>query len=259
MNDLIRGVLSCLLISIPETTFMVILLIRFSGKKELLDIYRFRENIKWYIILIVPPSVLMDTLNYGFKIQPRGLNVITCITLLYVLSIYVFKKTQYEEVKYLKSKIFIKLIPLYISLIFVDLLTTPIFLNYLGLTYLEISQNMNLVLLCSIPSRIIEFTAIIIILTKKNIKFQVNIINYISKNNFFRNFCIVTISSLLIFEIYVLRLILFNNILAVFISLVDQIIFVICFTYLVPSLILIGVYLLVSYSISLLNSGRQNS
>lgn len=257
MNDLIRGALSSLFISIPETTFMVLLLIRFSGRKELLDVYRFKENIKWYIILIVPPSILIDVLNYGFKIKPRGITVIVCLLLLYVLTIYVFKKTEYETVENLYFKVFIRIIPIYFILIILDLSNAFVWFKLLNLTYVEISKDIYLVLLCSLSSRIIEIMILIFILLNRNSKFQINILNSIYKNAFFKKFIAIIMSSLLIFEIYVVKLILFNNLLNIITSLLEQIFFIIFITYFIPALTLTSIYILIKYCITVIYDGKQ--
>lgn len=257
MSDLIKGLLSCILISIPETTFMTLLLIKFCGRKELLDIYRFRENIKWYILLIVPPSILMDIMNYGLKIRPRGISVIVCLLVLYFLIIYVFKKTTYEEIKYLKFKVFIRLIPLYLVLIILDLGNAIIWFKLLKLTYLEISKNFYLVLICSFSSRIIEFMIMTFILVNRNSKFQMNIIYHFYKNKFFKTYLTVLLILLLGFELYIVKLILYNNLLYILSTLIEQIFFVICFTYLIPSLVLTGTYILIKYCVNVIYSEKQ--
>jgi hypothetical protein len=258
MENLISCVLSCLFISIPETIFMVILLIRFSGRKELLDPYRFKDNFKWYVILIIPPSILMDILNYGLKIRPKSISTIICLLLLYVLSIYVFKKTDYEQKNLLFIKILLLFIPLFISLIVIDLLTAPVWFYLLGLTYNEISSNIYLVLLCSISSRIIEFLIIVYILIHKNSKFQINVLQYVYKNNYFKRISLLTLIGLLVFEMYVLKLISVNNLLNIFDTLTEQIVFIICFTYLAPSFILFTIYLMINYSANVINSVERD-
>ena len=259
MSNLIKGILSCALISIPEVTFMVILLIKFLDRKEFLDIYRIKENIKWYSMLIIPPAILMDILNYGIKINNKLISITICLSLIYIISIFVFKKTDHEEVKYLEFKIFISFAPIYISLIAIDLLTAPIWFKFLNLTYTQIFQDFHLVLLCSIPSRILELVAIIVILTKKNNTLQKNILYYICRNNFFKRSTIITMIFLLIFESFVLKLIAYNNLLDNLILLTSKIIFVIFFAYLVPAFIIVGLYMFINYTIIINNCVKQNS
>jgi len=258
MNDLIRGALSCIFISIPETSFLVLLLIKFCGRKELLDVYRFKENIKWYIILIIPSSILIDILNYGIKVQKRGISVFIFLLFLYILSIFVFKKTSFEEIENLKLKIFLRFIPLYLSLVAIELLTAPVWFHFLHLTYIEIYKNMYLVLLCSLSSRIIEIPIMIFILISKKNKFQINLLDYVYRSNFLKRFSIIGMTFLLFFEIYIIKLVAYNNLLNILNSLTEQIFLVIFFTYLVPSLILTGFYILVNYFIIIIKSGEQN-
>ena len=125
MENLFNIIICFFFLAVPEMIFMTVLLIKFMGRKELLDVYRLRENIKWYSILIIPPSLLISIAIYGFNIQ-RNIASIISLILLCVLSTYVFEKTKLEETKYLKIKIIIKFIPLYISLIAIDLLTAPV-------------------------------------------------------------------------------------------------------------------------------------
>ena len=256
MDNLVKIFINFFLIAIPEVIFMVILLIKFMKKNEFLDIYRFKENIKWYLILIIPPSLIISILLYGFAIQQNVASLINLI-LLYFLSIYVFEKTKIEEVNYLKVKLLIRFIPLYLSLMAIDLLTAPVWFYIFNLNYQEISKNIYLVLICSVPSKIIEFVIVIFIITYKQIKIQINILEYICVNIFFKRFVVITMISLLIFEICILKLILFNNLLNIMNTLIGQIVFIICTTYLIPSIVITGLYLIINHCVSLLNSVKQ--
>lgn len=256
MKDLVNIMINFFFLAIPESFFMVMLLIKFMDRKQLLDTYRMKENIKWYLILVIPPSLIMSILLYGFKIQQNIASLIS-LTFLYLLSIYVFNKTKTEDIDFLKAKILIKFIPLYISLMAIDLLTAPIWFYIFHLNYQEISKNIYLVLTCSIPSRIIEFLIIGLILTYKQRKYQTNLLEYVYKNTFFRRFVINTMVLLLIFEISVLKLILFNNLLSIIHSLIGQILLIICTTYLIPSIVIMGLYLIINHCVFLLNSCKQ--
>lgn len=258
MKDLINIITCFFFLAVPDFIFMAMLLIKFMGKGELLDVYRLKENIKWYIILIIPPSLLVSVLIYGFKFQ-RNISSIISLILLYFISIYVFEKTKVEEVKHLRIKILIRFIPLYISLIAIDLLTTPFLLYFLHLTIQKIYSTVYLTIIYSLAAKIIEFLIMTFILTYKQRKFQINLIEYIYKNTFFRRFVTTAMILLLIFEICVLKLILYNNFLNILKSLTGQIILVISCTYLIPSLVIIGLYLIINHCISLLNSVKQTS
>jgi len=256
MENLINAIICFFFLAVPEFIFLAILLIKFMGRKELLDFYRLKESIKWYMILTIPPSVIMSILLYGFKFQQNIASLIS-LTILYLLSMYVFEKTKTEEVNYLKVKILIRFIPLYLSLIAIDLLTAPIWFFIFHLSYQEISKNIYLVLICSLPSKIIEFVIITLILTYKQRKFQSNLLEYVYVNIFLKRFITFTMILLLIFEICVLKLILFNNLLNVINSLIGQIILIICTTYLIPSIVIIGLYLIINNYVSILNSVQQ--
>jgi len=258
MNDLVNGLLSCVFITIPETMFMVLLLIRICGRKDLLDVYRIKENIKSYIILIIPVSILMDVMNYGLKIKPRGVSVLTCLLVLYILTVYIFRKTEIEETKYLQFKVFMSLIPIYFILIMIDISNAFVWFNFLHLTFATISKNIYLVLLCSLSTRVIEFMILIFILVSKNGKFHVNIFNYIYNNSFFKKYVSTTMVLLLIFEIYIVKLILYNDILNTLTTLTEQILFVVCFTYLIPFFILTGVYIIIKFCIALIYDEKQS-
>ena len=258
MKDLINITICFFFLAVPEMIFTTILLIKFMGRKELLDVYRFKENIKWYIFLVVPPSLLISICIYGFKTQRNFASTISLI-LLYLISTYVFKKTNIEEVKFLKIKIIIMFIPLYISLIAIDLLTAPVLFYVLHLTFEKIYNNIYLLLICSLASRIIEFSIIVFILTYKQRKFQINLLEYIYRNIFFKRFVIIAMILLLIFETCILKLVIYNNLLSILKSLTGQIIIVIGFTYLIPSIVIIGLYLIINHCVSLLNSVKQTS
>jgi len=256
MKDLINIITCFFFLAVPDFIFMVILLIKFMGKGELLDVYRLKENIKWYIILIIPPSILVSVLIYGFKFQ-RNISSIISLILLYFISIYVFEKTKVEEVKHLRIKILIRFIPLYISLIAIDLVTAPVLFYFLHLDFQKIYNDIHLLLICSLASRIIEVSIITFMLTYKQRKFQINLLEYIYKNTFFRRFVTITMILLIIFEICILKLVIYNNFLNILKSLIGQIVIVVGFIYLIPSIVIIGLYLIINHCISLINSVQQ--
>ena len=62
---------------------------------------------------------------------------------------------------------------------------------------------------------------------------------------------------LIIFEICILKLVIYNNFLNILKSLIGQIAIVVGFIYLIPSIVIIGLYLIINHCISLINSVQQ--
>jgi len=144
-------------------------------------------------------------------------------------------------------------------LIMVDIGGAIVWFKYLGLTYMQITSDIFLVLKCSVSSRILEISIATIILINRNSKVQASVFYTINNNTFFKRFMIGTLLFLLFFEVYIMDLILFNNILQNLQGLNSQMFFTIFFVYLVPSVIFTGFYMIIKNCINIIYGENKSN
>jgi len=256
MTNIFQGFLSGICITIPENLFMVIITIRILGRKDLLDLYNIKENLKIFLKIVFPSSLLINFLDFIIK-TPDSFNKTVAFITLYLSLIYILKK--YSTIEY--PKLYKKTLAFFVLSILIaisiEMVTMPIILKLTNRTFEEIKINLYLVLLCSLSSRIIDILIIGYIFIRKNNKFQMNVGDYIFKNTFFMRMIIGIVLGLIVFEIYIVKLILHNNLLNIINTIYEQLFVVIGSTFFIPSLIISIVYSCINYCITIINSEKQ--
>lgn len=257
MTNVIHALLSSVCITIPEFIFMAIITLKLLKRNDMLDFYDLKNNLLSILTITIPPAILYDTLNYIIKTQSL-INRIIAFILLYILLIYILKQRELCSYSKLKQKALIYLIISLLIVFAIEAVSFPIILKLLNKTYQTILLDFNLVLLCSLSSRIIEIIVLIVILVRKNRKYQINILEYIFKNKFFMKALISLVTGLIIIEGYFIKLIVLNDILTILGTIYEQLIIVIAFTFLIPGLLFLMLYSFINYSIMIINSEKQN-
>jgi hypothetical protein len=172
MQNWINALLNCLLVSIPEEIVWVTLTLVLLKRFDLLDWRRWKRNIKWLSIPIIPVAISINILKYIFVI-PRLVMSISTLIMLILLIIYIVKKTD----KLKNTKIYkVILFTLFGSCLiaFTEAIYIPIILF---MTNLKISQiNIDILnnFLFSLPERIIQICFILYIIYGKTYKLKYN-------------------------------------------------------------------------------------
>jgi len=258
LENIIHGALSCICITIPEFMFMIIVTLKLMKRKELLDLYNIKNNTISILKVVIPSAFLLDILNYIIKTPPTINKTISFITL-YIFLIIVLSTKEHSYVEYskLKEKAFKYFTKSILLAIAIESITYPIILQLTNKNYEEIKLNFYLVIICSLASRIINIVIICYILIKKNDKFQMDLGDYILNNKFFmRSTSGITIG-LLLYEIYFVKLIIYNNLLSVIGNIYEQLFIVIGSTFLIPALITTLVYSYINYCVMLNRCEKQ--
>jgi len=257
-NNIIQGLLNWICISIPEFTFLIIITLRIMGRKEMLDVYDIKNNAISILKIAIPPTFILNFLHYIVG-TPFAINKITCYTFIYILLIIELSLEKHSYIEYpkLKQKVFGFLLLGIISCIAIELLTYPIILKLVGKTFEEIQLNIYLVILCTIPSRILNLLIVGYILLKRNNKFQINLADYIFNSKFFSKMTTGVVIGLVLFEVYFVKLLTINNLLNIIDSIYEQLFIVIGGAYLIPGLIISMVYMYTNYCIYINNSNNQ--
>jgi len=256
LENIIYCALSCIFITIPEDIFLIILTLRFMGRKEMLDLYNIKENLISILKIVIPSALSLNLLNF-IIMTPTSINKIISYTMLYLLLVYILKKKSFIEYPKLYQKAFLYFILSILVIIAIEIITLPIIFKLVNKTYKEIQVNYYLVIICSLSSRIINLIILFTIFMKKNSKFQISIGNYIFNNKFFTRLLIGVTAGLVVSEAYFVKLILWNNFLNIIPTIYEQLLLVISFTFLVPSLIISIVYSCINYCVMIINSEKQ--
>ena len=256
MEGIWQGSLSSACITIPEFTFMVIITLWFMKRNDMLDLYNIKDNLKSILLISVPPAILYDTLNYVVKTSPL-INRVVSFTILYILLVHILKKREIFDYPKLKQKALIYLIVSLLGCFVIETVTFPIILKLLNETYQVIKLDFYLVLMCSIPSRVIQILILVFIFVKKNNRFQINILDYLFKNKYFMYLSTSLVLGLLVIESYFIKLIVYNNILENVNSIYEQLFIIIGITFVVPALLIIMVYSSINNIITVINSEKQ--
>jgi len=256
MNNIYHALLSSVCITIPEYIFLVVVTLRLMGRKEMLDFYDFKNNLFSIFTIAIPPAIILDILNYTF-ILSSSINKIISLTITYFLLYYILKKRSFIDYPKLYQKAFQYFIYSLLLAIAIDTITYPIILKLVDMKFDIIKLNIYLIILCSLPSRVIDIMILTCIFIKKNNKFQIDIGNYLFNNKFFMRVSEILVLGLVIFEAYFVKLLIFNNLLDIIDTMYEQLFIVVGVTFLIPGFIISIVYLCVNYCVMIINSGKQ--
>jgi len=257
MNNIVnQALLSCFCIAIPEYIFMVIITLRMIGRKDKLDLYNFKNNTILILKIVIPPAITINILNI---ITQSPFNSLISLIMLYSLLTYVLKKDSFVASPKLYIKTFFFFTLSILISISIEMISFPLIFKLINKTFVEIKMDFILVLLCSLSSRIIDLIILVYIFIDKNSRFQININEYIFKNKFFMRLTISLGLALILFEGYVMKLILYNNLLNIVDSVYEQLLIVIGSTFLIPSILILEVYVCVNYCVTIINSEKQSN
>lgn len=255
LNEIIQAlsVFSC--ITVPETVVMVMFTYIILGRHDLLDKYNLNHTIKQMSISVIPSALLLNLFIYVLKIS-AGFSKLMDFVLLYFLLLYVVNKNNYQNVIRYKIKILISLVCGYLFIAIIEAVYLYFLLNVTHQTFSMIANNLNIFLLASVPLRVVEFTAITLILLYKNKKKSTNILKIVLKNKTLLFLTVPTSVMILIEILYIVHLMLWRDIL-LNMALFDQLIFIIMFLFLIPSLLISWMYYFIIYFIKQENSLQQ--
>lgn len=240
MQNVINALLNFLAVSVPEECVWCILTLIFLKRFDLLDRFRWRENIKWLLIPIIPTAISINIFRYILH-TPKIIMFLVSGAIFYGLIIYIVKKTSFasQEVSYLKVLFYAFLSNL--ILVITEFIYLPIILNIIAEPIIFVNENIGLNFLLSIPSRVFQILTIIFILNRyanQDIQIFKNIIN--SK---LLLSITVTFISIILFIMFGITTILYDSGIIYNMSLISQILIgilivtiptLIIFFYLVP-------------------------
>jgi len=256
LENVVHSALSCVFITIPEHIFFIIVTLRLMGRKEMLDLYSAKENLITILKIVIPSALTINVLEYLAK-TPSSFNKSITLILLYSLLIYTLKQRKHIEYPKLYQKSLGYFFLSIMGSVAIESVTYPIVTKLVGMTFEEIKLNFYSLLISSLSTRIINIMILLYIFINKNNKFQINIGEEIFNNKFFMRSTVSIIIGLTIFEAYIIKLVIHNNLLNVVQTIYEQLLIIILFTFLIPASLITIVYLYTNYCI-MINSEKQN-
>lgn len=163
MQNVINLVLNTLFVSIPEETVWVIFTLIFLKRFDLLDKYRWKENIRWIMIPVIPTAIITNIFRYIIHVPQLAMFIIAQ-AIFYSLMIYIIKESTFIEHKppYLKVLLYAFLSNI---IIFVtEVIYVPLVLGIIQKTIAELNADIYLNILFSTPSRILQIIIIAFLL-----------------------------------------------------------------------------------------------
>lgn len=185
LNNLLNALLNTLFVSIPEEFVWVALTLLFLKRKNLLDYKRWKSNIKYIMLPVVPTSIVINIFKYIIQGNYLLMYIISGV-ILYTTLLWVVKKTQIEEENfiYLRTLGFAFLSVL-LGVIITDLIYGLILLTLIHqpIEYIKyINSIFTLNFVACLPLRIFEFMVLFIIIYKVNLDIETRFFKYIFKD-----------------------------------------------------------------------------
>ncbi len=256
MNSVINGLMNLILVSVPEETIWVLTTLIFLKRFDLLDKYRWKENLKWIIIPVILSSLSINILRYIIN-APRLTISLTAILTIYIGIIIILKSRNVlnEKIPYIKTFTFVILI-FALMIVLVECLYAPFLITYVKKSIIEVNNIWTLNFLLSIPARLIQLLIIIIILTIQNKTVIFNTIQSIFLDKRISFTIISFVTTLIIFWTLLIDIFGDYNIYAQF-SINKQILFSVLLL-LVPSILLVLMIYLIILFITKINQIQQS-
>lgn len=164
-----------------ENIFLIIITYLILKRHDLIDIHRIKNTLFNILFPAIPVAIILDFFRWIVEL-PLGIVRIFSIFILYALILTIIKKNSFEKVKFLELKTAFSLLLSLVIMVMIETLYIPILVSLTQSSLLAFSKSPDVMLIVSIPARIIEFSVIAFLLLKKNLFGKINIINVILKN-----------------------------------------------------------------------------
>lgn len=178
MEGIVRVITNTLFVSIPESVIWVLFVFILMKRFDLLDHYRWKENLKW--ILIPSGFMALSTNIFRFIIPSKALMFIISLTVLYVLVFYVLQKSSTIELKINKLTLLLYIIIAGVAIGVIENISVLLLLYFTKLSLVDVLNNQLLTIVFSIPQRIFFVWLVISIAIKNNNTIKLSLIDRLS-------------------------------------------------------------------------------
>jgi hypothetical protein len=181
-SDVFNAVMNTIFVSIPECIVSVLFVLFLLKRNDLLDVYRWKHNLKQIMIVVLPVAILVNLMRYILHINNLTIFITTEIMII-LLMIYMLKKNNIlqEKINYLKIIIYV-LIADFILIITTEGICIFIITQMLNMNIEIINNNIFLNIIVSIIPRILQILFISFCIYKQNIGEMVDCMELILRN-----------------------------------------------------------------------------
>jgi len=203
---IVKLILNIILVSIPEEIFFVAFALLIQKRHDLLKPNR--RNVLRFSVPVLSLAFLSNILRTFFEVTADFMPIIA-VLILFVSTALVYKIKGVRQL----LKVFASYILSYLAVSIIQLSYIPLLLNTTGITANELNNYGLLLVLISLPERVIECCILAYLLSKRTNLIKINIFKEIFKN---RTISVVTIGVFILNVVFVTlmgKLVFFNRIL----------------------------------------------
>ena len=183
MQNITNAVLNTIFVSIPETLVWCIFILILLKRKDMLDIYLWKENLKQIILIVsLPVSISINLMRYILHVD-NLVNFITIEIMMCSLIIYMIRKNNFlnEKLNYIKI-IFYVILADFIMIVTTEGICIVTLTYVLNMTIDQINNNIILNIVLSIIPRVFQILIISFSLYKQSFGKMINCIELILRN-----------------------------------------------------------------------------
>ena len=256
MQNIFNAVLNTLFVSIPEETVWVVFVLILLKRKDLLDIYFWKENLKKIMIPVIPIAISINLMRYVLHFD-NTLNFAIVEIMMCSLVILLIKNNNFlqEKINYIKIIFYVLIVDVIMNFT-IECLYIMMLNTFTNLNIIIINNDVYMNILFSIFPRILQITIIGFFLYKDNVDSSIRFFELILKDKILSISLIVFISTLITIVYFVTRVILENHVFMKY-EIIYQVIMNILIT-LIPIILTVS-YILPIYHILAVNVKTKKS
>jgi len=212
LQNIINATLNCIFVSVPEELVWVICSLILLKRRDLLDIYRWKRNIKELLIPVIPVAISINIMRYILHIN-NTINFIVIEVMICSLMIYLIKRNNFldEKINYIKIIFYVILVDIVMNFA-VESLYLLLLMMFTHLNILVVNSNVFTNIIISIFPRTIQIIIIVFYLYKKNIDSNIKFFELILKDKILSISLTSFILTLTVAFYVITRYVLKNNI-----------------------------------------------
>ena len=212
-EDIIKAILNTICNSSFEITCWLVGVLILLKRKDLLDIYSWKENLKKIMPPVIFIAISINLMRYVFHIN-NTLNFIIVECMMVYVTIYLIKNNNFlnEKINYVKIIFYVLIVDVIMNAS-IECLYVMMLKTFTNLNILTINNDVYINILLAIFPRIIQIIVVGFYLYKENIDSSIKFFELILKDKILSVSLIVFISTLIVIIYFVTRMVLVNDVL----------------------------------------------
>lgn len=213
LQSIIDALLNTIFVSVPEELVWVVFSLILLKRRDLLDIYFWKENLIQIMIPVLPVAVSINLMRYILHVD-NIINFIIIEVMMCSLMCYLIKRNNIvnEKIKYIKIILYVILVDIGMNFV-VECLYALLLMTFTHMNILVINNNIFMNITLSLFPRAIQIIIISFYLYKKNIESDIKFLELILRDKVLSISLIGFIAALITVIYFITRVILENDIL----------------------------------------------